>query len=157
MTSITSRRGIQEIEERLINALAQVTNRDRPLLLGVDVVALESFKRQAQLGGERFLARIYTADELHFCRERWPQLAVRFAAKEACSKALGTGIRGISWREIEVASAATGKPSLVLSGRAHEVASEFRVESWNLSLTHTDEMAAAIVVGVIGVRIDEYR
>ncbi len=68
--------------------------------------------------GERFLGRIYTAVEVAFCRGRVHELAARFAAKEAVMKALGTGARGVAWREIEVLPNHRGKPLVYLYGRA---------------------------------------
>ena len=72
--------------------------------------------------GERFLRRIYTADELAYCRGRAPQLASRFAAKEAVMKALGTGRRGVDWSDIEVVRRRGGRPNIQLHGRAYKVA-----------------------------------
>jgi len=68
--------------------------------------------------GERFLHRIYTDREIALYRSRVPELAARFAAKEAVMKALGTGVRGVGWRDIEVLPQRGGKPLVFLSGRA---------------------------------------
>jgi holo-[acyl-carrier protein] synthase len=96
--------------------------------------------------GDRFLNRIYTAGEVAYCRGRVPELAVRFAAKEATSKALGTGIVGISWREMEVVPDRLGKPTMVLHGRAAARATEVGLVRFEVSLSHSREMATAVVV-----------
>src|SRR6266852_3767924 len=86
------------------------------VVCGVDIVEIESIGQSIEVGGDRFLQKIFTPAELAFCRGRLPQLAARFAAKEAASKALGTGIRGISWHDIQVVSNKRGRPSITLSG-----------------------------------------
>ncbi|CAI8007498.1 Holo-[acyl-carrier-protein] synthase [Geodia barretti] len=72
------------------------------LVTGVDIIEIERVKRVYAHYGERFLRRIYTDAEAAYCRGRAPQLASRFAAKEAVMKLLGTGVRGVRWRDIEV-------------------------------------------------------
>ncbi len=100
--------------------------------------------------GKRFLDRVYTATEQAYClrkRKAAESLAARFAAKEAAAKALGTGIsHGVSWREIEVVRAASGKPSLRFHRRAAQIAAGLGVAHAALSLTHTPVMAMASVV-----------
>ena len=76
--------------------------------------------RLLQRHRDRFRSRVFTPAELVLCRDRPHQLAARFAAKEATMKALGTGIRGVAWREIEVLPNRRGKPLLFLYGRARE-------------------------------------
>ena len=68
-------------------------------------------------GGSGFLDRIYTTEEQAYCRGRIPQLASRFAAKEAVMKALGTGIRGVGWKDIQVTRSRGGPPAIVLHAR----------------------------------------
>ena len=72
------------------------------LVTGVDIIEIPRIKRVAERFGQRFFRRIFTNQEILYCRGRAPQLASRFAAKEAVMKALGTGIRGVRWRDIEV-------------------------------------------------------
>jgi holo-[acyl-carrier protein] synthase len=101
--------------------------------------------------GDRFLARIYTGAELAHCRGRVPELAARFAAKEAVSKALGVGMNhisaeGIRWQEVEVLPDRRGKPLLCLSGRAQVLAQEQGLDQWAISLSHSREHAVAFVV-----------
>ena len=100
--------------------------------------------------GEAFLSRVLTSDEAAYCRfqaEPAIHIAARFAAKEAFSKAIGTGIgEGAGWKEIEVVRQATGRPELVLHGRALETARSLGVVGMHLTLTHTHVTAAAVVV-----------
>ena len=121
------------------------------LSTGVDIVELERVRQAIDRHGERFLIRIYTAEELARYRHRLPELAVRLAAKEAVSKALGVGLRhispyGIGWREVEVLSDPLGKPLLSLSGRAQALAQEQGLRDWAISLSHSRDYAVAYVV-----------
>ncbi len=117
---------------------------------GVDIVEIESIARSIKVGGERFLQRVYTPGELTYCKGRLPQLAARFAAKEAASKALGTGMRGISWHEIEVVSNRRGRPFIVLSGRAARIAHRLRLCDWKISISHSPLFAIAFVTSSSG-------
>ena len=96
---------------------------------------------------QRFLDRVYTPAEQTFCRGRIPELAARFAAKEATMKALGTGVRGVGWEDIEVLPNRRGKPLLLLHGRALERASLLGLHDLDVSLTTARDFAAAVVVG----------
>jgi holo-[acyl-carrier protein] synthase len=121
------------------------------LSVGVDLVELERIAQVVGRYGDRFLSRIYTPEELLHCRGRVPELAARFAAKEAVSKALGVGMnhisaQGIGWRDVEVLSDRRGKPLLKLSGRAHELADEQGLREWAVSLSHERAYAMAFVV-----------
>lgn len=117
---------------------------------GVDIVEIESIARSIKVGGERFLQRVYTPAELAFCRGRLPQLAARFAAKEAASKALGTGMRGISWHDIEVVSNKRGRPFILLSGRAARIAERLHLRDWKISISHSQLFAIAFVISSRG-------
>ena len=101
----------------------------------------------ADFGG-RFLQRVYTERERERYGSRISELAARFAAKEATSKALGTGIRGIRWREMEVLANRRGKPVLILHGSAAERAALLGLVSFDVSLTHSRTDAMAFVVGM---------
>lgn len=117
--------------------------------VGVDLIEVERIQRMVTRYGERFLTRVFTAEELAYCRGRLPELAARFAAKEAVSKALGVGIQhrdGVAWREIEVVSDARGKPGIALSGSAARRAVELGLSTFALSLSHTREYAIAVLV-----------
>jgi holo-[acyl-carrier protein] synthase len=89
---------------------------------------------------------VYTPAEVAYCRGRVPELAARFAAKEAISKALGTGLVGITWSEMEVLADRRGKPTVSLSGRARSRAETIHLNQWAVSLSHSDDLAIAMVV-----------
>jgi holo-[acyl-carrier protein] synthase len=118
--------------------------------IGVDLVSIPRFAQLMERRGDAALARFFTAAEVERCRASKSAIesfAGRFAAKEAFFKALGTGWGlGGRWTEVEVVSAPSGAPSLRLSGRAAEAAAEQGVSRIHLSITHTDETAAAFVV-----------
>jgi holo-[acyl-carrier protein] synthase len=121
------------------------------LSVGVDMVELDRVRRALERHGERFLTRVYTPEEAARFGRRLPELAARFAAKEAVSKALGVGMRllsrdGIGWHDVAVLPDARGKPLLYLSGRARELAEEQGLERWAISLTHDRDYALAFVV-----------
>ena len=117
------------------------------LVTGVDIIEIPRVKRVAEQYGERFLRRIYTEGEIAYCRGRAPQLASRFAAKEAVMKALGTGIRGIPWKDIEVTRRRGSAPTVKLHRKALARAQLLGIEQLALSLSHSDEFAVAFVVG----------
>lgn len=121
-----------------------------PVAVGVDVIEIARIGRALADFGERFLRRVYTERERERYRDRVPELAARFAAKEATSKALGTGIRGIRWREMEILSNRRGKPVLVLHGAAAERAARLGLVAFDLSLTHSRTEAIAFVVALRG-------
>ena len=119
------------------------------LTTGVDIIEIERIQGVLQRWGQRFLNRIYTDGEISYCRERPQNLAVRFAAKEATMKALGTGIRGVGWKDIEVVRGRGGAPSIQLHGRASLRAEKIGVTELSLSLSHSRNYAVAFVVGLI--------
>lgn len=114
--------------------------------VGVDAVEIDRIARSIERFGERFLRRVYTESEILYCHGRVPELAARFAAKEAISKALGTGIRGIVWREMEILPDRRGKPLVYLHGKAESRAAELGLVEFEVSLTHARELAIAVVV-----------
>lgn len=121
------------------------------LTTGVDLVDISRVERVLARHGERFLARVFTPAEVARCRGVVSELAVRFAAKEAVSKALGVGLRvlspkGVGFHEVEVLSDSLGKPYLRLSGRAAELATEAGLREWAVSLSHEKSLAIAFVV-----------
>ena len=99
--------------------------------------------------GQRFLHKVYTDREIAYCSGRPSELAARFAAKEATSKALGTGLKGIFWRDMEILSDLLGKPQLILHGTALVRARELGIQELGVSLTHTKNLAIASVIGLI--------
>ncbi|MCD6425987.1 MAG: holo-ACP synthase [Anaerolineales bacterium] len=123
---------------------------------GIDLIEIERIEKALDRHGEHFLKKIFSETELERLvkfRERQvkprliaAEVAARFAAKEACSKALGTGIGPVSWREMEILNERSGKPILRLTGKAAQIAGFLGYTSWSVSLTHTRGMAAAVVV-----------
>jgi holo-[acyl-carrier protein] synthase len=118
---------------------------------GVDLVRISRVERLLGRYGERFLERVFTPAEILYSRRRPPELAARFAAKEAVAKALGVGMRmiareGIGWHEAEIVGDHRGKPVVRLHGRAAERAAELGLTEWAVSLSHTEEHAVAFVV-----------
>jgi len=124
--------------------------RSGAVAVGVDLIEIARIQRVLDDFGERFLRRVYTERERERYRHRVSELAARFAAKEATSKALGTGIVGIRWQEMEVLSNRRGKPVLVLHGRAAERAAALGLNHFSVSLTHSRTDAMAFVVATIG-------
>ena len=118
--------------------------------LGTDLMEIARIQQSIDRFGDRFLARVFTPREIAYCKRKKnaaESFAARFAAKEAGAKALGTGIsHGVGWLELEVAREASGKPRLELTGRAAEWARHLGVTRTSLSLTHSREVALAVVV-----------
>ena len=116
------------------------------LKTGVDIIEIARIQAALDRHGERFLKRVFTEAEVFECSGRAEALAVRFAAKEAASKALGTGIGPIRWREVETLHKWSGEPYLVLYGNAEKIANELGLAVWAISLSHSRENAIAVVV-----------
>lgn len=118
--------------------------------IGVDIIEIERVREAVQNGGERFINRVYTVAEQEFCRARIdpiPHFAVRFAAKEALFKALGTGwAKGLSWQDVEVQRNDPEKPNLVLRGAAQKQSVASGVQRVHLSLSHSRNSAIALVI-----------
>ncbi|GMV86140.1 MAG: holo-[acyl-carrier-protein] synthase [Dehalococcoidia bacterium] len=114
---------------------------------GIDVVEIDRVADVIARHGDRFLNRVYTPDEIAHCRGRIPELAARFAAKEAVMKALGTGIRGVGWRDIEVLPNRRGKPLVFLYGRGAKRAEDIKLRGLEITMTHSRDLAMASVVG----------
>ena len=118
--------------------------------LGIDVCRIERVQRFLERYGPRFTRRCFTPIEIEHCSRyanQAEQFAGRIAAKEAASKALGTGWRrGVHWKCFEVAHEMSGKPILRIHGRAAELASQMGVLHVNVSITHDAGVAAAVVV-----------
>ncbi|MBC7223314.1 MAG: holo-ACP synthase [Anaerolineae bacterium] len=116
------------------------------LAVGVDVVEVARVERVVRRFGDRFLTRIYTDEERAHCRGQMPRLAARWAAKEAIAKALGTGVAGFCFRDLEVVADAAGRPEVRLHGAARARAEALGLRQWVVSLSHTDTLAVAFVV-----------
>jgi len=115
--------------------------------IGIDLVQIPRLRRVVERWQDRFLERVFTEEELAYCRARRdpvPHLAARFAAKEAGLKALGTGLRlGVRWRELEVRRERGQPPVLVLSGRSRAIGEARGGRRMLLTLTHDGEYACA--------------
>ena len=114
--------------------------------VGVDMIETTRVREVLEKHPERFLSRVFTPEEVAFCRGRVQELAARFAAKEAVMKALGTGARSVGWREIEVLPDRRGKPLVYLYGGALERAGTIGLEAIDISLSHLADMSIAVVV-----------
>jgi holo-[acyl-carrier protein] synthase len=118
--------------------------------LGTDLIEIARVQQSLDRFGSRFMHKVFTDREIAYCqlkKHAAESFAARFAAKEAAAKALGTGIsRGISWKEIEVRREPGQRPILHLSGRAAEFAAALGVRNMQLSLTHSRDVAMAVVV-----------
>jgi len=117
---------------------------------GVDIAETARIAQSLEHYGERFIKRICTPAEIAYCerfRDKAERYAARFAAKEAAFKALGTGWgQGVRWLDVEVVHQPSGKPDLVLTGRAQEVASGLGVARMALSISHAQHYVVAQVI-----------
>lgn len=109
---------------------------------GIDIVEIDRIKAAVVKFGDKFLNRIFLQNEIRYCTKfnklKYPELSVRFAAKEAYAKALGTGMRGINWRQIEICNDKLGKPYIKINGKTNN-------KCW-LTLSHSRKYAVASVV-----------
>jgi len=116
------------------------------LKTGIDIIEIPRIQSALDNHGDRFLQRVFTPAEIAECRGRADALAIRFAAKEATTKALGTGIGPVSWQEVETLQKISGEPYLILHGRAEQVAKYLGLTTWAISLSHSRDNAIAVVV-----------
>ena len=117
-----------------------------PVEVGIDIIEIERIARTLERYGDRFLQRVYSTRERERYGKRPSELAARFAAKEATMKALGTGVRGIRWRDIEVLPNRRGKPIIILHDTAKRRAALLGFRHFAISLTHSRTDAMAIVI-----------
>jgi len=117
---------------------------------GIDIIEVARVQASHERFGERFLNRILLADEIAYClshKSPAPFLAARFAAKEAISKAFGTGIGAqLGWQDMEIRRKESGEPFVVLHGKGKELFKSRRAKRLLVSLSHTANYAAATVV-----------
>jgi holo-[acyl-carrier protein] synthase len=118
------------------------------LRTGVDLIEVTRVRAALERHGEKFLVRIFTAAEQRECGGRFTSLAARFAAKEAVSKALGSGIGAVRWVDIEVRGDENNAPHLYLYGAGAELAKQLGLSNWSISLSHTESHAIAFVVAL---------
>jgi holo-[acyl-carrier protein] synthase len=114
---------------------------------GVDLIEIERVQEAIRRHGDRFLNRIFTPLELAEVLDNSASLAVRFAAKEAVAKALGTGIGVVCWQDIEIRRGPERQPELHLHGAAAQMAQDLGLVHWSISLSHTQNIAIAMAVG----------
>ena len=118
------------------------------LRCGIDSIEIERIQDGIAKFGERFLRRFFTNGERADCADMPHRLAARFAGKEAVAKALGTGIGDVRWVDIEIRNGANGRPVLILHGEAIRLSAELGITQWDVSLTHSKDVATAIAVAV---------
>jgi holo-[acyl-carrier protein] synthase len=116
--------------------------------LGIDIIKVERIRSALDRFGARFSRRVLTDAEQRYVRGRPETMAGRWAAKEAVSKVLGLGVRGIGWRDIEIERLPTGQPSVRLHGRAEQRARQLRMERVAVSISHESDYAVAIAYGI---------
>jgi len=117
--------------------------------LGVDIIKVARIRAAIARFGPRFSARILTPTEARYVRDRPENLAGRWAAKEAVSKVLGLGVRGVGWREIEIRRTPMGQPTVTLHGRAAQRAKALGLrEPVSVSISHIKDLAVAVAVGL---------
>lgn len=118
--------------------------------IGTDLAEVSRIRDSIRKFGDRFVNRVYTAGERAYSLRRAnpaERFAARFAVKEAGMKAIGTGwSRGVRWIDFEVVNERSGRPTLKLAGVAAQVASQMGVKRISISLTHTAELALAVVI-----------
>ncbi|HEV3409563.1 MAG TPA: holo-ACP synthase [Chthoniobacterales bacterium] len=118
--------------------------------VGIDIIETARIEHSLERFGDRFKHRVFTDDEIAYCESmKFParHFAARFAAKEAVSKAFGTGIGGtMGWRDIEVHRQESGQPFIVLQGSAKQHADTRGISSISVSLSHADAYSAAVIV-----------
>jgi holo-[acyl-carrier protein] synthase len=116
--------------------------------LGVDIIKVDRIRAALERFGSRFSGRVLTAAERRYVRDRPETFAGRWAAKEAVSKVLGLGVRGIGWRDIEIERLPTGQPAVRLHGRAAARAEQLGMAKIAVSITHEADYAVAIAFGL---------
>ena len=116
--------------------------------LGIDIVKVQRIRAALERFGSRFAKRVLTEAEQGYVRDRPETMAGRWAAKEAVSKVLGLGVRGIGWRDIEIERLPTGQPAVHLHGRAAARAEQLGMERIAVSISHESEYAVAIAFGI---------
>ena len=117
---------------------------------GIDIIEVARIASSFEKFGERFVNRILLPDEIAYCQSHKnpaPFLAVRFAAKEAVSKAFGTGIGAqLGWQDIEIRRKDSGEPFVVLHGKGRELLAARGAKQMHVSLSHTEHYAAATAI-----------
>ena len=116
--------------------------------IGTDLIEIVRIQRAIEKN-PHFMERVYTANEIAYCQRKknvWQSFAARFAAKEAVSKAFGTGIGPVGLMEIEILNAENGQPKVVLHGKALQLAADRNIQRLHISLSHSEAYAMATAV-----------
>jgi holo-[acyl-carrier protein] synthase len=116
--------------------------------IGIDIIKIERMKKVVEKWGDKFLKRVFTDSEISYCYAKsnpYLSLSVRFAAKEATIKAVGSGMP-VSFTDIEIVNADTGKPALRMSGRLQDFLNTRKIRKAHLSLSHEQEYGVASVI-----------
>jgi holo-[acyl-carrier protein] synthase len=116
--------------------------------LGIDIIKVERIRNALERFGSRFAERVLTPAERRYVRDRPETFAGRWAAKEAVSKVLGLGVRGIGWKEIEIERLPTGQPAVPQHGRAERRSRQLGMARIAVSITHEADYAVAIAFGI---------
>jgi holo-[acyl-carrier protein] synthase len=137
-------RGAEELPDApaIDAALAGITE------LGIDIIKVERIQQSLERFGERFTNRVLTPSEQRYVRGRAETMAGRWAAKEAVSKVLGLGVRGIGWRDIEIERLPTGQPAVRLHGRAQTRAEQLGIGRIAVTISHEADYAVAMAFGI---------
>ncbi len=116
------------------------------IAVGIDIIEVDRVRKVYEHHGERFLRRVFTEREIQQCRGKINRFAARFAAKEAISKALGTGIHGVAWREMEVVQLRSGRPTVRLHGKAKLRAEQLGISAFDVSMSDLAHFSIAIAI-----------
>jgi holo-[acyl-carrier protein] synthase len=116
------------------------------IAVGIDIIEVDRVRKVYEHHGERFLRRVFTEREIQQCRGKMNRFAARFAAKEAISKALGTGIHGVAWREMEVVQLRSGRPTVRLHGKAKLRAEQLGISAFDVSMSDLAHFSIAIAI-----------
>jgi holo-[acyl-carrier protein] synthase len=118
--------------------------------IGIDLVEVDRLRSSAIKFGDKFLNRIFTENEIKYCQTKfnsYQHYAVRFAAKEALLKAIGTGLRsGMTWHQIEIVNDTQAKPSIITYGECQKFLQKLEIKKIELSLSHTKDHGVAVVI-----------
>jgi len=115
---------------------------------GIDTIEISRLEEIRPEIRERFISRVFTTQEIAQARNRNDVLSGLFAAKEAVSKALGTGIGRVAWQDIEIIHLISGQPTVHLHGHAEIVAEQLGLEEWSVSISHDRNKAVALAVAI---------
>ena len=116
------------------------------IAVGIDIIEVDRVRKVYEHHGERFLQRVFTEREIQQCRGKINRFAARFAAKEAISKALGTGIHGVAWREMEIVQLRSGRPTVRLHGKAKLRAEQLGISAFDVSMSDLAHFSIAIAI-----------